>query len=107
MANLNKREIVVKISNETGVVQNQVGEIVQMVLDQITETLASGRDVELRNFGRFEVRLTKARVGRNPNLPGSEFAIPPRAAVKFKAGKILRQKVGTLTGSMKSADAAE
>ena len=31
----------------------------------------------MRNFGVFQVRLSKARVGRNPNIPGSNFAIPP------------------------------
>lgn len=105
MANLTKRDLVLKISNETGVVQNQVVEIVQKVLDEITESLASGQDVELRNFGVFEVRLTKPRVGRNPNEPGTHFDIPPRAVVKFKAGKIMRQKVSTLAGSLKRAEA--
>jgi len=105
MANLTKREIVVKISNETGVVQHQVHEIVQKTLDLITESLASGDDVELRNFGTFEVRLTKARVGRNPNLPGSVFDIPARSAVKFRAGKTMRDRVATLTGSLKRAEA--
>ena len=82
MANLTKRDIVVKISNETGMVQHQVFEVVQRTLDMITDSLARGEDVELRNFGIFEVRLTKERVGRNPNQPGSSFKIPPRATVK-------------------------
>jgi nucleoid DNA-binding protein len=84
MANLTKRDIVVKISNDTGLVQHQVFEVVQRTLDLITDSLARGDDVELRNFGIFEVRLTKERVGRNPNQPGSSFKIPPRATVKFK-----------------------
>lgn len=105
MANLTKREIVVKISNETGVVQHQVFEIVQKTLNLITETLAGGDDVELRNFGIFEVRLTKARVGRNPNLPGSKYDIPARASVKFKAGKNMRDRVSTLSGSLKRTEA--
>lgn len=105
MPNLTKRDIVVKISNETGVVQHQVFDIVQRTLNHITESLASGNDVEIRNFGIFEVKLTKARVGRNPNQPGSNFTIPPRATVKFKAGKIMRQKVATLSGSLKRAEA--
>ena len=105
MAKLTKRDIVVKISNETGVVQHQVFEIVQKTLDLITETLASGDDVELRNFGTFEVRLTKARIGRNPNQPGSQFNIPARSVVKFKAGKMMRDRVNTLSGSMKRAEA--
>ncbi|MBV8377494.1 MAG: HU family DNA-binding protein, partial [Verrucomicrobia bacterium] len=43
------------------------------------------------------------RVGRNPNQPGSSFKIPPRATVKFKAGKVMRQKVSKLSPTLKQA----
>lgn len=101
MANLTKRDIVVAISNETGMVQHDVFEVVQHTLDQIAGALANGDNVELRNFGVFEVRLTKPRVGRNPNVPNSEVKIPARATVKFKAGKVMRQKVLKLSAAMK------
>ena len=104
MANLTKREIVVRISNDTGMVQHQVFEVVQRTLDLITDSLARGEDVELRNFGIFEVRLTRERVGRHPNQPGSSFKIPPRATVKFKSGKIMRQKVAKLSPVLKQAE---
>lgn len=105
MGTLTKRELVVTISNETGLVQHQVFDVVQKTLDHLTDALAKGDTVELRNFGVFEVRLTKARVGRNPNKPGSSFVIPPRATVKFKSGKIMRQKVSNLSAEMKRAEA--
>ena len=105
MGTLTKRELVVTISNETGLVQHQVFDVVQRTLDHLTDALAKGDSVELRNFGVFEVRLTKARVGRNPNKPGSSFVIPPRATVKFKSGKIMRQKVSKLSAEMKRAEA--
>ena len=101
MANLTKRDLVVKISNETGLVQHQVFEVIQKTLDHITSALSAGQDVELRNFGVFQVRLSKARVGRNPNIPGSNFAIPPRATVKFKSGKIMRRDVLELSDTIK------
>jgi nucleoid DNA-binding protein len=101
MPTLTKRELVVSIANETGLVQHQVFDVVQKTLDHIVDALAEGQTVELRNFGIFEVRLTKPRVGRNPNVPGSSFTIPARAAVKFKMGKIMRQKVSKLTAEMK------
>ena len=104
MGTLTKRELVVTISNETGLVQHQVFDVVQKTLDHLTDALAKGNTVELRNFGVFEVRLTKARVGRNPNKPGSSFVIPPRATVKFKSGKIMRQKVSKLSAEMKRAE---
>ena len=106
MGTLTKRELVVKISNETGLVQHQVFDVVQKTLDFITDALAQGDTVELRNFGVLEVKLTKPRVGRNPNQPGSSFVIPARATVKFKSWKIMRQKVMKLSAAMKR-EAAE
>ena len=105
MPNLTKRDLVVKISNETGLVQHQVFDVIQKTLDHITSALSKGQDVELRNFGVFQVRLSKARVGRNPNIPGSNFAIPPRATVKFKSGKIMRRDVLNLSDAMKKTGA--
>jgi nucleoid DNA-binding protein len=103
MAKLTKRDIVVAISNQTGLVQHEVFDVVQRTLDQITDSLAKNVAVELRNFGVFQPRLTKPRVGRNPNQPGSSFVIPPRATVKFKAGKIMRQRVEKLSRELKEA----
>ena len=103
MAKLTKRDIVVAISNQTGMVQHDVFEVVQRTLDHITNSLANNVAVELRNFGVFQPRLTKPRVGRNPNEPGSSFVIPPRATVKFKAGKIMRQRVEKLSRELKEA----
>ena len=101
MGTLKKRELVVTMANETGLVQHQVFDVVQGTLDHITDALGKGDTVELRNFGILEVRLTKPRVGRNPNQPGSSFVIPARATVKFKAGKIMRQKVSNLSAELK------
>jgi nucleoid DNA-binding protein len=101
MGTLTKRDLVVLISNETGLVQSQVFDVVQRTLDLITTSLSRGETVELRNFGVLEVRLTKPRVGRNPNEPGSEFVIPARATVKFKPGKVMRQRVGALSAGLK------
>ncbi len=94
---LTKRDLVVRISNETGLVQQQVFDVVQKTLDYIAEALAKGDKVELRNFGVFEVKVRKARVGRNPNSPATDVPIPARAMVKFKAGKEMRGDVLKLT----------
>ena len=90
---LTKRDLVVRISEETGLVQQQVLEVVQKTLDYISEALAKGNDVELRNFGVFEVKIRKARVGRNPNKPETDVPIPARSVVKFKPGKEMREQV--------------
>jgi len=96
---LTKRDLVVRISNETGLVQQQVLDVVQKTLDYIADALANGDKVELRNFGVFEVKVRKARVGRNPNAPETDVPIPQRAVVKFKAGKEMRADVLKLSPS--------
>ncbi len=88
---MTKRDLVVRISNETGMVQQQVLDVVQKTLDYIAEAVTKGQTVELRNFGVFEVKIRKARVGRNPNAPETDVPIPQRAVVKFKPGKEMRE----------------
>ena len=90
---LTKRDLVTRISNETGLVQQQVLDVIQKTLDHIAESLAKGDKVELRNFGVFEVKVRKARVGRNPNSPETDVPIPARPVVKFKSGKEMRAYV--------------
>ncbi len=102
MANLTKRDLVIAISNETGLIQSDVFNVIQHTLDHITDALAKGENVELRNFGVFEVRLTRSRIGRNPNQPEVDVPIPPRATVKFKAGKIMRQRTLLRTEELKT-----
>jgi nucleoid DNA-binding protein len=94
---MTKRDLVVRISEETGLVQQDVLNVVQKTLDYIAEAVAKGTKVELRNFGVFEVKIRKARVGRNPNSPEADVRIPPRAVVKFKPGKEMRESVLRLT----------
>ena len=90
---LTKRNLVVCISEETVLTQAQVFEVMQNTLDYISEALANGDKVELRNFGVFDVRMVKARIGRNPKKPDIDVVIPAHATVKFKAGKEMRGDV--------------
>jgi len=96
---MTKRDLVIRISEETGLVQQQVQDILQKTLDVVSTTLAKGEKVELRNFGIFEIRVRKARTGRNPNHPGTDVPIPERAVVRFKAGKEMREAVSKLDPS--------
>ncbi len=100
-ANLTKRDIVLSIHNEVKreypeVSQKAIREIVQQTLDEIADALAAGRNVELRNFGVFEVQVRKSRIGRNPNRPEKDVIIPERAVIKFKAGKELKARLKDL-----------
>jgi len=95
-ANLTKRDIVLSIYYKTGFPQKEVRDVVQLTLDTIAGALAQGHNVELRNFGVFEVQVRKSRVGRNPNKPEKEVTIPERAVIKFKSGKELKARIKKL-----------
>jgi len=100
MATITKRQLVIKITDRLGlkgvnVTQQNVHEVVQSLIDEITESLAQGDGVVLRNFGAFEVRELMAKIGRNPKDPDKTVGIPARAAVRFKPGKEMKEKVAT------------
>ena len=88
---MTKRDLVVRISEETGLIQQDVYAIIQKTLDYIVEALSKGENIEFRNFGVFEVRMRKQRIGRNPNKPEQVVTIPTRKVVKFKPGKVMKQ----------------
>lgn len=94
--NLTKRDIVLDIYEGTSIPQKDVRETVQRTLNAIAKALAEGRNVELRNFGVFEVQVRKSRIGRNPNKPETDVVIPTRAVIKFKAGKELKEQLAEL-----------
>ena len=93
MATVTKRELVIKISNETGLTQQEVFDVIQKTLDSVTDALANGDSVVMRNFGAFQVKETKAKIGRNPKNPGKDVPIPARAVVKFKPGEEMKEQV--------------
>jgi nucleoid DNA-binding protein len=90
---MTKRDLVIKIAKQTGLKQSDVMDVVQKTLDIITEELAQGNGIEFRNFGVFEIMVRKPRIGRNPNEPDQTVEIPERVVVKFKPGKIMRERV--------------
>lgn len=89
---MTKKDIVMKVSNDTNVAQIDVKKVVQRTLDAIVESLEKGETVELRNFGVFKVKSRRGRIGRNPRT-GQEVQVPEKKVVVFKPGLILKYKV--------------
>ena len=89
---LTKKEIVDKVSVDTGIKQIQVKKVVQKTLDCIVENLVKGNRVELRDFGVFKIKARRARKGRNPRT-GASVPVPAKKAVVFKAGMEMKKKV--------------
>ncbi|TAN35968.1 MAG: integration host factor subunit beta [Verrucomicrobia bacterium] len=90
---LTKRDLVMRISEETGLIQQDVFAVLQKTLDYIVDALAKGEHVEFRNFGVFTIRERKARIGRNPKKPQNTVTIPARKVVKFKPGRIMKKRI--------------
>ena len=87
---MTKRDIVRKIADKLHLTQLQTTDIVQHVLDCLSETLVENGRIELRNFGVFEVRRRKARKARNPQT-GEAVKVKEKNVVLFKSGKALEE----------------
>ena len=90
---MTKRELAVRIAEETGLTQVSVKEVIQKALDYIIESLLKSEKVEFRNFGVFESVFRKPRIGRNPQKPENTVQIPGRHVVRFKPGKEMKAQL--------------
>jgi DNA-binding protein HU-beta len=89
---MNKADLVDAISTQTGLSKADAGKSLDAALDAVTKSLSGGDAVSLVGFGNFTVSRRNARTGRNPQT-GAEIQIPARNAVKFSAGKALKDAV--------------
>ncbi|GAB4191511.1 MAG: HU family DNA-binding protein [Simkaniaceae bacterium] len=72
---------------------NDVRNVIQSFLDEVTEHLSNGDRLEFRDFGVFEIVERKQKIGRNPKKASIPIVIPARKAVKFTAGKKMRKEI--------------
>ena len=89
---MTKKDIVLKITDMTGIKQIDVKKIVQLTFDVVIEALERGEKIELRNFGVFKLKTRRSRLGRNPRT-GESVPVPSRRVVVFKPGLEMKQKI--------------
>jgi integration host factor subunit beta len=89
---ITKKELVNRISDQTGQTKVVVKDILQKFLDEIIDELAHGNRLEFREFGVFEVRERAARVAQNPRTL-EKVVVHAKRVVKFKVGRTMREKV--------------
>ena len=65
---------------------------VKTIIDGITEELASGGRVEIRDFGSFGLNHRPPRIGRNPKT-GERVEVPAKHVPHFKMGKEMKERV--------------
>src|SRR2546429_4723982 len=98
MATITKKELIDRIADGTGHRRVQVKRVVQQFLDEIIAELGRGNRLESRDFGVFETKLRKARKAQNPKTL-EPVEVPEKRTVKFKVGRLMKQKLGDLTGA--------
>src|SRR5689334_6252862 len=98
MATITKKELIDRIADSTDQRRVQVKRVVQQFLDQIIAELGKGNRLEFRDFGVFETKLRKARRAQNPKTL-QPVEVPEKRTVKFKVGRLMKQKLADLTGA--------
>ena len=92
MSTITKKDFVDRIAEKMGVNQSIVKTIVHQFLDEIVSEIAKGNRLEFRDFGVFEVRQMAGRMAQNPKTM-EPVKVPPKRKVKFKMGRIMKQKL--------------
>src|SRR5665213_3353210 len=94
---MTKNELARELADDFELPRRQMTEIVEALLDRITAVLKSGDKVQLTPFGQFKIRDRAARVARNPQT-GEPVNVPAKRVLKFIAGRVLKEAVGTAKG---------
>jgi DNA-binding protein HU-beta len=91
---MTKNELARELAEEMDVPRRQVADLIEAMLEKITDVLKSGDKVQLTPFGQFKVRDRAARIARNPKT-GEPIKVPAKRVLKFIAGRTLKEAVGT------------
>ncbi len=84
------------VYQEVGLSRNESADLVESVLNEVSEALVRGEMVKISSFGSFAVRQKGKRIGRNPKT-GEEVPILPRRVLVFRASHVLKNRInGTL-----------
>lgn len=84
-----KVDIVKKVAERLNLKDKEALEVVDAILEAMKEVICDDGRLEVRDFGVFQIKERKERIGRNPRNK-DEYPIPPRKVVTFKLGKELK-----------------
>ncbi|MGU3668436.1 integration host factor subunit beta [Methylobacterium sp. A49B] len=88
-----RSELVARIAEQNPhLYARDVERVVDAILDRMTDALTNGDRVELRGFGAFSTRETKARIGRNPRS-GASVQVAAKANVHFAPSKLMKARL--------------
>src|SRR6476646_9582770 len=86
---LTRADLAEAVVQKVGLPRNESQEL---IVHEISASLASGRSVKLSSFGSFGIRKKGERVGRNPKT-GQEVPITPRRVLVFRPSNIMKQRI--------------
>jgi len=89
---MTKQQLMEAISADVQQKRSEVEEVVESLLEIISETLERDERVDIRGFGSFVAKQKKARLGRNPRT-GASLEIPAKRDASFKPSKELTQRL--------------
>ena len=90
------------VFREVGLSRNESAQLVESVLQHMSDALVSGEQVKISSFGTFSIRDKAARIGRNPKT-GEEVPILPRRVLVFRASHVLKDRINEGLNSQKGA----
>ena len=106
MATITKKELIDRIAESSNNKRVQVKRVVQQFLDEIVNELGKGNRLEFRDFGVFETKLRKERKAQNPKTL-EPVNVPAKRTVKFKVGRLMKQRLGEMTGAAIEDEASD
>jgi nucleoid DNA-binding protein len=103
---MTKQQLIDRIAEATSHTRADVEKILESLIATIGETLKAGDKIELRGFGNFVIKETKARAGRNPRT-GASLQIPAKRQATFKPGKELTESLEQRANAVGTGGVAE
>mgnify|MGYP000049952960 FL=1 len=91
---LTRMDLSEAVFREIGLSRNESAQLVESVLDHVSDALVKGEQVKISSFGTFSVRSKSARVGRNPKT-GEEVPINPRRVLTFRPSHLMKDRVAS------------
>jgi integration host factor subunit alpha len=89
---LTRADLAESVYEQVGLSRNESSDLVEQVLDEVSNTLIAGRGVKISSFGSFSIREKGERIGRNPKT-GVEVPILPRKVLVFRASHVLKDRI--------------
>lgn len=89
---LTRMDLSEAVFREVGLSRNESAELVESVLEHVSDALVAGESVKISSFGTFSVRSKNERIGRNPKT-GEEVPIAPRRVLTFRPSHLMKDRV--------------